>query len=62
MNSIEYVFSAISAASWNSWWFPGFGELLNMLSFVFWWEVAFVIASIPAFIAIFIIGAWMSSL
>ena len=56
MNSIEHVFSAITTVSWDSWWFPGFGELLNMLSFVFWWEVVFAIASIPALITIFIIS------
>ena len=35
------------AASWEHWWFPGFGELLNMLAFAFWWTLVFAIAAVP---------------
>ena len=49
MNAIADTLLPLSAAAWDYWWFPGFGELLNMLSFAFWWELAFVIAAVPVF-------------
>lgn len=57
MNAIADALRPLNAASWDNWWFPGFGELLNMLSFAFWWELAFVIAAVPVFIVIIIIYA-----
>lgn len=28
------------ATNWDSWWFPGMSEFLNMLAYAFWWEFA----------------------
>ena len=58
MNAIAYALRLLSSASWDIWWFPGLGEFLNMLSFAFWWELAFVIAAVPIFIVILIILAF----
>jgi len=48
---------ALLVAKWDSWWFPGLSELLDMLAFAFWWEVAFLVAAIPILIVIAIIAA-----
>ena len=47
--------------SWDSWWFPGLSELLDMLAFAFWWELVFVVAAIPVIIVVFIFSAIVSS-
>lgn len=47
-------------AKWDSWWFPGVSELLNMLAFAFWWELAFVVAAIPILIVVAIFSALTS--
>lgn len=57
MNVNTDALRQLNVVSWDNWWFPGLGELLNMLSFAFWWELAFVIAAVPVFIAILIIYA-----
>lgn len=38
--------------SWNSWWFPGLSEFLDMVSQAFWWSLAVVVGVIPAAIVI----------
>lgn len=47
-------------AKWDSWWFPGVSELLNMLAFAFWWELAFVLAAVPILIVVAIISTFTS--
>ncbi len=61
MDAIFDKYYLLSTTSWDHWWFPGFGELLNMISYAFWWEIAFVIAAIPVFILIVVIWATVSS-
>ena len=48
---------ALLGGSWDSWWFPGFSEFLNMLAFAFWWELAFVIVGIPILLILLIVWA-----
>lgn len=53
-NSMAHVL----AEKWESWWFPGFYELFNMLAFAFWWELAFVVAAIPLLIIVALFSAF----
>jgi hypothetical protein len=51
-------FSKIAvAARWESWWFPGFSELLNMLAFAFWWMLVFAVAAIPLLVILAVLWA-----
>jgi hypothetical protein len=50
-------FSKIAvAAPWESWWFPGFSELLNRFAFAFWWMLVFAVAAIPVLLILALLG------
>ena len=44
------------AGTWETPHWPGFGQFFEMMSFAFWWELAFVIGAIPILIIWFVIS------
>lgn len=43
------------AATWQSWWFPGLGNFLDMIAFAFWWTLAVVIGAAPVLLMLVIL-------
>ena len=41
-------------------WLPDPGQFINMIVFMFWWILAFMIAAIPIVIVLFIAGLILS--